>query len=156
MTNYMKKMLPSFVILLIDLSIMLLIPSQIKELTHDAVTTRFMPYVVTGLIALCALVDLIQIYTREHADKTTGDTYFDNAGLLRVLACIIGVIVYLYIMPMLGFVLATALVCAFSMFLMGNHDVKQLIIFSVVLSICVYCTFKLGLKMRLPVGLFFF
>ena len=156
MPNYIKKMRPSTVILVTDLIIMLLIPAQVRERTHTGVTTRFMPHAVTILIAVCAAADIERIFIREHHNKETGAVYFDKKGLLRVLASMAGVFAYLLLIPVIGFVLSSILLCAFVMVLMGNRQVRQIILASVLLSITVYCIFKLGLKLRLPAGLFFF
>ena len=79
MPNYVKKMIPSAVILVLDLILIALIPSQVKELTHDLVTTRFMPYVVTILIAACSAVDLIQTFIKERPREAGSEkkVYFE-------------------------------------------------------------------------------
>lgn len=38
-----------------------------KGVTDGLVTTRFMPYVVTGMIGICAAVDLLQTWSKEGA-----------------------------------------------------------------------------------------
>ena len=62
MPNYVKKMIPTAVILVLDIIAFLMIPSQVKVLTEGLVNTRFMPYFVTILIAICGVVDLVQTF----------------------------------------------------------------------------------------------
>lgn len=149
--------MPSAVILILDLIFIILIPDQVKELTQEGVTTRFMPYVVTILIAVCAAVDLIQIGFKEkrRAEKES-KTYFDRRGILRVFLSILAMAVYLLTVKMLGFVVATILLVAVIMLLMGSRNWKQILLVSVLLTLVVYVVFKLGLNLRLPTGLFFF
>lgn len=158
MSNYIKKMIPTAVILILDLIVFLAIPSQVKVLTEGVVNTRFMPYFVTILIAICGVVDLIQTYFKERRlEETQGEKrYFDKKGFIRVLICFLCVAAYLVILPYLGFVLSTIMLCAAVAFLMGSRNWVGILILSVVLSLAVYCVFKLGLRLRLPTGLFFF
>ena len=142
MPDYIKKMIPSAVILLIDAILFLLIPSQVKVLTDGLVTTRFMPYVVTGMIGLKA--------------ASTGKRYFSGKGFLRVVGAMAALAVYLMLMPTIGFVVDSVLLCVVTMLLLGNRNVKQILLVSVLLSFGVYCLFKLGLSLRLPAGFFFF
>ena len=156
MPGYIKKMIPSIVILILDAVLIALIPSQVKELSHDMVTTRFMPYVVTAMIALCAAADIIELWLKERKNKAPGKKYFDKKGFLRVVGCMLCLAVYLMAMPTVGFVLDSAILCALVMLLMGNRKPVQIIVMSIVLPVLVYCMFKLGLSLRLPTGLFFF
>ena len=101
MPDYIKKMIPSAVILLIDAILFLLIPSQVKVLTDGLVTTRFMPYVVTGMIGLSAAVDLLQTFIkgRRAEAASTGKRYFSGKGFLRVVGAMAALAVYLMLMP---------------------------------------------------------
>ena len=64
--------------------------------------------------------------------------------------------VYLKVLSVLGFVIASFVLCIIIMLLMGSRNWKQNILVSVILTMSVYCLFKLGLNLRLPTGLFFF
>ena len=158
MPDYIKKMIPSAVILLIDVILFLLVPSQVKVLTDGLVTTRFMPYVVTGMIGICAAVDLLQTWIkgRRVEAASAGKRYFSVKGFLRVVGAMAALAVYLLLMRTLGFVVDSILLCAGTMLILGNRNVKQILLASVLLSLGVYCLFKLGLSLRLPAGLFFF
>ena len=158
MPDYIKKMIPSAVILLIDAILFLLIPSQVKVLTDGLVTTLFMPYVVTGMIGLSAAVDLLQTFIkgRRAEAASTGKRYFSGKGFLRVVGAMAALAVYLMLMPTIGFVVDSVLLCVVTMLLLGNRNVKQILLVSVLLSFGVYCLFKLGLSLRLPAGFFFF
>ena len=158
MPDYTKKMIPSAVILLIDVILFLLVPSQVKVLTDGLVTTRFMPYVVTGMIGICAAVDLLQTWIkgRRVEAASAGKRYFSVKGFFRVVGAMAALAVYLLLMRTLGFVVDSILLCAGTMLLLGNRNVKQILLASVLLSLGVYCLFKLGLSLRLPAGLFFF
>lgn len=158
MPDYIKKMIPSAVILLIDVILFLLVPSQVKVLTDGLVTTRFMPYVVTGMIGICAAVDLLQTWIkgRRVEAASAGKRYFSVKGFFRVVGAMAALAVYLLLMRTLGFVVDSILLCAGTMLLLGNRNVKQILLASVLLSLGVYCLFKLGLSLRLPAGLFFF
>ena len=158
MPDYIKKMIPSAVILLIDVILFLLVPSQVKVLTDGLVTTRFMPYVVTGMIGICAAVDLLQTWIkgRRVEAASAGKRYFSVKGFFRVVGAMAALAVYLLLMRTLGFVVDSILLCAGTMLLLGNRSVKQILLASVLLSLGVYCLFKLGLSLRLPAGLFFF
>ena len=158
MPDYIKKMIPSAVILLIDVILFLLVPSQVKVLTDGLVTTRFMPYVVTGMIGICAAVDLLQTWIkgRRVEAASAGKRYFSVKGFFRVVGAMAALAVYLLLMRTLGSVVDSILLCAGTMLLLGNRNVKQILLASVLLSLGVYCLFKLGLSLRLPAGLFFF
>lgn len=158
MPNYVKKMIPTAVILVLDIIAFLMIPSQVKVLTEGLVNTRFMPYFVTILIAICGVVDLVQTFFKERNSNENQEKkrYFDKKGLIRVLVCCLCVAVYLVIMPYLGFVLSTILLYVVVTLLMGSRNWIGILILSVVLTMVVYCVFKLGLSLRLPTGLFFF
>ncbi|MCD8052996.1 MAG: tripartite tricarboxylate transporter TctB family protein [Lachnospiraceae bacterium] len=158
MPNYIKKIIPSAIVLALDLFILYLIPTQVNVLIEGMVTTRFMPYVVTILIAVCAVVDIVETYVKGRASEEgrAEIRYFDVRGLLRVLASVISLVVWLFILPRLGFVLSTVLLGIVTMWLLGERNWKVILVLSVILSLSVYCIFKLGLDLRLPTGLFLF
>lgn len=158
MPNYIKKIIPSAIVLALDLFILYLIPTQVNVLIEGMVTTRLMPYVVTILIAVCAVVDIVETYVKGRASEEgrAEIRYFDVRGLLRVLASVISLVVWLFILPRLGFVLSTVLLGIVTMWLLGERNWKVILVLSVILSLSVYCIFKLGLDLRLPTGLFLF
>ena len=119
MPDYIKKMIPSAVILLIDVILFLLVPSQVKVLTDGLVTTRFMPYVVTGMIGICAAVDLLQTWIkgRRVEAASAGKRYFSVKGFFRVVGAMAALAVYLLLMRTLGFVVDSILLCAGTMLL---------------------------------------
>ena len=110
------------------------------------------------MIGICAAVDLLQTWIkgRRVEAASAGKRYFSVKGFFRVVGAMAALAVYLLLMRTLGFVVDSILLCAGTMLLLGNRNVKQILLASVLLSLGVYCLFKLGLSLRLPAGLFFF
>lgn len=161
MPGYLKKAIPSGVILIIDIIIILLIPSQVKVYMEGIVNTRFLPYLVTILILICGLADIFKIVMKgkkETAEVQPADTKKSGgkAGYLRVLGAVAAMGVWLWIVPSAGFVVSTVLLSAAIMLLAGNKSWIQIVLLSVILTMVVYCLFKLALNLRLPQGIFFF
>lgn len=149
-----KKMIPTAVIMAVDAAVFFSIPSQVKIYEEGVVNTRFLPYLVTILIFVCGIADLIQ--TLRERKEEEEKHYFDKKGTLRVLIAVAALIIWLLVMPKIGFVIATALLSAGIMILAGNRNVIQILALSLILTLSVYVLFKLVLNLRLPQGLFFF
>ena len=155
MLGYKKKMIPTAVIMAVDAAVFFSIPSQVNIYEEGLVNTRFLPYLVTILIFICGVADLIKAF-RERDKGEEEKTYFNKKGTLRVLAAVAALVVWLLLMPEIGFVISTVLLSAFIMLLAGNRSAVQILVLSLILTLSVYALFKLALNLRLPQGLFFF
>ena len=156
MPNYVKKMIPTGIFVLLDMIIFFSIPSQVGVYEEGLMNARFVPYLVTILIFVCGLWDMVKTYRQGRREEDKPKVYFQKRGTMRVLAAVAILAVWLWVMPLLGFVPATFLLSAAVMLLAGNRSVWQILILSAVLSVLVYLLFKEGLNLRLPQGLFFF
>jgi len=136
------------------------IPSQVKIYQEGIVNTRFMPYLLTILILICGLTDIVKgllLIRREPEQAAEEETAsMKKSGYLRVAAAAAGVALWLILLPKLGFMLASVLLTAGIMLLAGNKSWIQIVLVSLILTIAVYCVFKLALNLKLPQGLFFF
>lgn len=154
------RIFPSFIIVCLDLFLMFSIPSQVKIYQEGIVNTRFMPYLLTILILICGLTDIVKglfLIRREPEQAAEEETAgIKKSGYLRVAAAAAGVALWLILLPKLGFMLASVLLTAGIMLLAGNKSWIQIVLVSLILTIAVYCVFKLALNLKLPQGLFFF
>ena len=146
MLGYKKKMIPTAVIMAIDAAVFFSIPSQVKIYEEGLVNI---------LIFICGIADLIKTF-RERDKGEEEKNYFNKKGTLRVLAAVAALVVWLLLMPEIGFVISTVLLSAFIMLLAGNRSAVQILVLSLILTLSVYALFKLALNLRLPQGLFFF
>ncbi|MCT8137148.1 tripartite tricarboxylate transporter TctB family protein [Anaerobacillus sp. CMMVII] len=156
---------------------------SIKQLTVSKVGSQFLPQIVAGGIFFFSLILLIQginkvrvqkkldevmeqsereLAAEASSDVETGseeirsDDQDSPKKFLSVLITLSLIIVYVALMPFLGFIISTVLYLFIQMCLLAHETQRRYVLFliiSVFVSVSVYYVFKHLLYLMLPAGL---
>ena len=131
-----------------------IIPTQIKSVPQSPWynSPRFFPYLLAGLLIICGLY---LFYTGVRRAKKSEDPTcctFHLAEIRIVSITLLMLVVYTLAMSYLPFhyILISALVMTFLMFLCGQRSWLLMAVVSIVLTSSIYFSFKYGLHIRFP------
>ena len=146
----MKKANIIVSVLLIALAILLIVDaSTYTKVDPNDVGLAFFPMVVAGLLIVLALILLLTSIFKKVEEVSPG--FFGRKQLKSYLA--IGVIlVYLIVMPYVGFCVSSALFLFVLIRLFGYHKYWLNAVVSIASSALIYVLFKLLLNVPLPAG----
>lgn len=132
---------------------------QIKtrpKLTPSYASARIMPTLLGVLLAILSLVLIAQgvkkkkLYDGGEVEKTD---HADNIAVILTFSVIIG---YIIVMPMLGFILSTAIYLFLQMLILAPPDKRNVPLFAIVavgFTAIVFVAFRVGLQQLLPRGI---
>lgn len=110
----------------------------------------YYPRILAGILAVMALVLLIQTLRKKEAIKISA-----NKGLIfNISKVIAALILYIIALNILGFLIATAAFLFGGILLFGGK-VKQSAILFLPITLVIYVVFSILFKMPLPKGIFF-
>jgi len=133
---------------LFSLFLVYLAMSYVAPIAYDPIGPRPYPILIFSLMALLTLVIAFRP-ARFTKEIILG---YDKTVIRNLILCIIALTVYSLIFEVLGFILATILMCFAVGLLFAGNPIKSLI-FSIVISIALYVLFDMALDVVLPLGL---
>lgn len=155
----LRKSLSSLVTLSIGLLVFVSIPSQIDvfDTSNGGVNARTLPYIISSAIIILSL--LIIVFNTigvqmEEADPTDGEQSKATSYGRVFLACI-AIALWIVLLPYLGFSIATMLLVASVMLIIGSCRWWQIVILSLILSFPVNYLLALVMGVYLPNGSLF-
>lgn len=133
---------------LFSLFLVYLAIGYVAPIAYDPIGPR--PYPIL-IFSLMAFLTLVIAFRPAHFTKVIHLGY-DKTVIRNLILCIIALTVYSLIFEVLGFILATILMCFAVGLLFAGSPIKSLI-FSIVISIALYVLFDMALDVVLPLGL---
>ena len=116
-----------------------------------SVNSRLFPYIICILTVVSATVFLLKTYY--HWGKKEDPV--DFSGILLVLFMVVLLFIYILLIEIIGFYLATPLYLFISMWILGQKNIKLSLIISLLAPLVVYIFFDVLLKLQIPKGFFF-
>ena len=164
MSTQIKAIIPPFIMLVFGIILLFIIPEHISRGGSTSnVNPRFIPYLLSGAIIGLSIISIITELVKRRGiskDKDTND--FQNKkevikskkGYAKVIIALAAMVLWVVLIPHLGFIIVTYLLTIGMMFLMGNRKKTQLIIVPVVFTAVVYYGIKVFMNVPLPSGIF--
>ena len=121
------------------------------------INSRFFPYVIAGILFVCSLFELVASIRRLPRDTAVGNAKagIDKAGILRIAATLLLLVVYIALLNTLGFLIMT-IAYLFGQILLLTPSLQRHILFtaglSVIASSLIYWVFSHVLTLMLPRG----
>ncbi len=118
---------------------------------HGVPGPGMFPILIASLILISALVLVIQTLRM----PKTGDTAIDlkSKNVLNVYITMTGLIVYIVLMPMIGFIVATSIMLVLYIKWFGKRPWWECILISVVFTIAIFLLFGSVLNVPMRFGL---
>jgi putative tricarboxylic transport membrane protein len=114
----------------------------------------FMPWVLTICFLLLILLLLIEnLFDKRKEEESVVSISFREG--LKIISLIAIIILYIKVMILLGFLLVTPVFIAVLMVISGSKRLKEIIIFSIGITLAVYSLFFQLFNVPLPGGKFF-
>lgn len=119
-------------------------------------------FIMLGLYVINGITDYLEVrreYEAQKAEKTAVTAFVDWTAIrqsptMRTVALFAILAVYVLVLDILGFILTTFLCSMGILFIMDERRILRLTIIPVLLVIALYVSFKIGLRIPLPVGVF--
>ncbi|OZT76083.1 tripartite tricarboxylate transporter TctB family protein [Vreelandella boliviensis] len=153
------KYAPSICTALIGLAIFILVPFQI-DLSHmrgsnlSGVDARTLPYLLSFSIIFLSLLEIILI-NRKKTKESNANKKPQYLNMLRVCITFLSIVLWILLVPIIGFIISMIILLAFVMMVMGNRKILQLILVPVITSVLLNYIFTTFLGRTLPTGIFF-
>ena len=160
MYKNIRKYIPSIITCIIGIIVFLVIPSQIdlsrvKANNITGIDSRTLPYILSILIIFLSLLELFFIGIKKKGQDTEENIQIDYAKFIRVFVTFIGVVLWIVLVPYLGFILSTILLLGLVMVLMGNKKWLQIVFVPIITSFLLSYIFTVFIGRTLPLGIFF-
>lgn len=131
-------------------------PSQVMDIGPD-----FMPIVIGAFtFVLAAILTAMSIKNFKKNAESIDPESLPKCDYVRVLASVILVLIYVFILQPVGFIISTLIFLLLQMFVLSpndERDVKHIIrlaIIDVIFTMVVFFLFRYGFKIILPAGIF--
>lgn len=119
------------------------------------VGARYWPMVILIITVIIFAYKTVHIYKSLPAEKKNFKlnlSFLKDAGVKRLLASFLTVLIYASILEPLGFFLSTIILIMGMAFIIGLRDIGKLLLISFFITLGVYAVFVWGLDMMLPRG----
>lgn len=155
--NMLKGSVSSIVTLLIGLFVFVSIPNQIVVFESEGVggvTARTVPYIIASLIIFFSLIMIVSdvIRTRNEEAGASENDPQETTSYGRVLLAFAAITLWIVILPYLGFNIATFMLVAAIMTIIGNCQWWQIVLLSLILSVPIKFLLAIVLQVYLPSG----
>ncbi len=110
------------------------------------------PNVVLTVMCVCSAIVVVQEFLKLSRAENTEENALTWKDYGRVIILMAGILVYILVMPTLGFIIPTMLLVALCMALFGEKNVLLLASVSIVAPLAVFFLFKKILAVPLPTG----
>lgn len=156
-----RKYIPSIITAALGIVILLIIPSQIdisrvNSSNATGINSRTIPYFLAISIVLLSILELfIKKIRGDCKDTATERVQIQYMAYMRVFLTFVGIILWIVLIPYLGFVITMILLLLSIMLLMGNRNWLQLILIPLLISFTLSYVFTEFVGRTLPSGIFF-
>lgn len=128
------------------------IAQSITDLPFDALGASFFPKMAAiGLILFGVILFITSTQSKQGEKKKTGYTFKES---MKILCFLLAVFLYIFFLPTVGFLLATALLIVVVYLILTDHwkliDISSALIFSIVCSFVIWYVFTKQLGLVLP------
>ncbi len=156
----LKGNISSVVTLFAGLFFLICIPSQIADFGTDGlsgVSARTMPYLIASAIVIFSLFSILTSIweNRSSAQQDASNTPQGHTRYGAVFLAFVSIALWIVLLPIIGFNIATALLIAVIMRIIGKCVWWQVIVLSFALSVPVNALLAIVLKVYLPSGSLF-
>lgn len=112
--------------------------------------SKIFPYIVAGLTIVLASIILIKSLFNLGRQET-----FDFTGSFKAFKFGVVLLIYIALTVIFGFYISTPIYLFFGMKILGQKNLKLMLIVSVATPLIIYLFFDLLLGMEIPTGIFF-
>lgn len=154
---FIKRQTPTLVVLLLAVIGLILLPFQVpmsKSAQAAVLGPRFVPTVMLwATIGFCCLsfaAEAFSVFYRHEALEPR--SYAAPKQYIKVACMVAALILWYLLLKTIGFVPLTALLMMYTMYLLGNRAVWQLLVVPTTCSVLIYLVFSSLLNVPLPAG----
>lgn len=139
------------IILLFSLGLLLLvIPSQVKNVQGFGVSSRLFPSILAVILALLALCLLVSSLRKKSAQKLQSSYEISAKETKLVLITIVIIASYILTVKLLGYLVTTIIALGLLMYFYGQKKIKTIVITSLIVPLVIHQFFTKLMQIRLP------
>ena len=161
MFTKMRSYIPSIITALIGIGVFITVPYQIdltrlRGVNLSGMDPRTLPYFLALSIVALSLLEMNQKRRKnkiEKLDKTP--VKINPKKYIRVFITFVGIVLWVALVPYLGFILMTTLLLGAVMLIMGNKKWLQVLLVPILTSLLLNYVFSTFVGRTLPTGIFF-
>lgn len=112
----------------------------------------FMPFIASGLLGILSLMLFFQASFRSEEAKFTSP--FSGTLWKRVIVVLIALLIYAWLMPLVGYLIATFLLMSFLFWIVKGQKWGWVVVSSFLATLITYYVFSVWLNGQFPEGLF--
>ena len=146
----MRNFIASLFLLLFCAGYAYLTANLATRAIENTTQPSFFPWVITACLTILSLSLLIQAVIPKFSQMVPKSSGIPPKR--AILASVLSII-YLALLPFLGFIGANILLFSGLMYLYGERNLIKNIIFSVLVSVVIFYLFREGFQIRLPSGI---
>jgi len=157
-----KKYLPSIITAAAGIFIIIIIPSQIdlsrvRSGNITGVNSRVIPYILSISIVVLSILEILvkTLKNKKNDFLKTNQIKPDYNAFVRVVVTGVLILLWILLMPVLGFVVSMFILMVSIMIMMGNRRWIMMVSTSLITSIALRYVFTNFIGRSLPLGLFF-
>lgn len=149
-----KEMITMMFAGLFGIVLIIIIPYQIEQVSSSMVGPQFIPYLAAGVIILSSLSSIVNNLVKKpnYEKNEEGEGQANYLSVALVFTCII---LWILLVPIIGYIIATLLATAFTCFVFKDRKIIRITLVSVLFSLGSYYIFTEILQVNLPAGIFF-
>ena len=154
MKKTVRDMALNLLFIVFGIAIALMIPSQVSGLNQETeMGPDFFPYIAAGLMITVNMIALVTNYCRYAKEKRAGSgeniQIFDFKDQMRVILILAIIAGYVFLMPIVGYVVSTLVVANLLLFILGVCKWYQYLLVSG-FAMVIFYVFKYVLYVMLP------
>lgn len=111
-------------------------------------SSRYFPLIVLGLVAILTIVMILNAIHKPVPE-------YNFEGGARALFIAASLLVYILVICIVGFYIASPIYMAVTMYLLGQRNKKVIIFVPLAVTLFIYVTFTIVMKIPVPMGLLF-
>lgn len=115
--------------------------------------TGFMPFLSGGLLGVLSMLDLVAAMLSNHATTKTDTEIWSNIHWGRLLSTLVSLVLYVALLPLLGFSLPTAILLFFLLGVIEPRPRWVVVLSAVGITGVFYLVFAVALGAQLPRGM---
>lgn len=150
----------SVVVLILGIGILVLLPLQVKSpdnLEHTLTSPLLFPRIVSWTLIILSLFRLFTVLVKKETKETKEtkeikEATFIKKQWLRFISSLVIIVVYILLIPFLGFLLATILATFSLISLLGDGKWYKQVILSTIITVPIWFVFVELLNVPLPKG----
>lgn len=150
MRSYIKTIIPSVITLLAGILIIIIIPNQIDIKSKSIMSPRFFPYIISiALVVFSFFEIIIQLRKVKQGEedkyRPAMETKRNYIGVLLTFICLL---LWIILIPYLGFVITSFALLTGTMLIIGNRNIIQIILVPSTATLIIYYIFIVALNTR--------